>query len=148
MILIGVALLGSIRFKPELEGNVQDLTGHNLAGLTREHLAEGGQAGSVTNHVCVTELVTSSLGQLVPNVEPITVVFVNALTSDLDLNILHKNVAEPVQPTEALTSLNGDGGKSHTEVHAVNQITVTADGAVNLLAPVSRAVEGLLNGLH
>lgn len=65
-----------------------------------------------------------------------------------DLNILHQNVAEPVQPPESGVVGNAHRGQVHTQVHAVNQITVTADGAGNLLAPVSGAVEGLLNGLH
>jgi hypothetical protein len=56
-------------------------------------------------------------------------VFVDSLPSDLDLNILHKNVTEPVEPPEGFGSGNSDGWQSHTEVHAVNKITVTADGA-------------------
>jgi hypothetical protein len=38
-------------------------------------------------------------------------------------------VAEPVQPPEGLTLANSDGGQGHTQVHAVNEITVAADGA-------------------
>ena len=52
------------------------------------------------------------------------------LLETFDLNILHKNVTEPVQPPEALSSLNGDWWKSHTKVHTMNQITITANGAV------------------
>jgi hypothetical protein len=55
--------------------------------------------------------------------------FSNALTTDLDLNILHENVTEPVEPPEGFGNADSDSWKSHTEVHAVNKITVTADGA-------------------
>lgn len=78
----------------------------------------------------------------------ISIVFVDALTTDLDLNVLHQDVAEPVQPPESGVVGNAHRGQGHTEVHTVNQITVTADGASDLLAPISRAVEGLLNGFH
>lgn len=59
----------------------------------------------------------------------ISVVFVNALTTDLDLNVLDKDVAQPVQPPESGVVGHGHGGQVHTQVHAVNQITVAADGA-------------------
>ena len=71
----------------------------------------------------------SGLGQLVPDVEPITVMLINALTTDLDLNILHQNVTEPVQPAEGLVGTDGDSGQGHAEVHAVDEITVAADAA-------------------
>lgn len=74
--------------------------------------------------------------------------FVDTLTTDFDLNVLHEDVAQPVQPPESGVVGNAHRGQGHTEVHAVNQITVTADGAGNLLAPISGAVEGLLNGFH
>lgn len=54
---------------------------------------------------------------------------IDTLATDFDLNILHKNVTEPVEPPESLGCGNSDSWQSHTEVHTVNQITVTADGA-------------------
>lgn len=38
-------------------------------------------------------------------------------------------MTEPVEPPEGLGSSNGDSWQSHTEVHTVDKITVTADGA-------------------
>lgn len=61
-------LLGSIRIKPELKRNVEDLrldAARGVAGLG--HLSE---LGGVANHVGVAELMASGLGQLVPDVEP------------------------------------------------------------------------------
>ena len=57
-------LLGSIKIKPELEWHIQNLAGHS--GV----LLHTGQTGDVSNHVGVSQLVTSGLGQLVPDVEP------------------------------------------------------------------------------
>jgi len=55
-----------------LERDVQGLAWHNLGG----GVAVGGggdteQVGGVADHVGIAELVTSGLGQLVPDVEPV-----------------------------------------------------------------------------
>lgn len=72
---------------------------------------------------------------------------VDALATDLDLNVLDQDVANPVQPTELLGRRHGDGGQPDTQVHLLDQVTVTADGASHLLAEAGAAVEGLLDGL-
>lgn len=61
--------------KPELKGNVENLSS-NSGGRSRYILHWGSELGDVANHVGVSELMTAGLGQLVPNVEPISVVFV------------------------------------------------------------------------
>lgn len=129
--------------EPELQGNVQDLTS-NSSGVG----SGSGEAGHVADHVGIAKLVASGLGQLVPDVQPVTVVLVNALATNLDLSILDQNVAEPVEPAEILVVISSDGGQLHAEVHAADQITVAGHGAGDLLAPVSSTVEGLLDGLH
>jgi len=79
---------------------------------------------------------------------------VNALSTNLDLNVADKNVADVVNPAEAKVSLGSRGlgalnkGKSDLKVSAVNKITVTRDRASNTLAEVSSSVEYLLNRLH
>lgn len=52
-----------------------------------------------------------------------------AIRDLINLNILHQNVTEPVQPAECLVGTDGDGGESHTEVHTVDEVTVAADAA-------------------
>jgi len=80
--------------------------------------------------------------------------FVDALSTNLDLNVADKNVADVVNPAEAKVSLGSRGlgalnkGKSDLKVSAVNKITVTRDRASNTLAEVSSSVEYLLNRLH
>ena len=60
-----------ITSKPELERNVEDGA---LDGGSASH--GGGELRDVANEVGIAELMTSRLGQLVPNVEPVTVVFI------------------------------------------------------------------------
>jgi len=125
--------------KPELQRDIQDITldGHSRVGRV---LLGGGEVGSVTHHVGITDLVTGGLGQLIPDVQPITVVLVNALTTDLELDALDHDVTEPVQPPEGGVAGNGHVGELHAEVRAVDEITVTGDGAGHLLRPIALAI--------
>ena len=159
----------SVAVEPELEGDVESvLRGTRAAlrggmGLTTKaviiattigaDLSEGvNQLRDVANHLGVTGLLASGAGQLIPDVEPVAVVLVNALTTDLDLDILDEIVADPVEPAElgtrAIRGLQGNLRESGLEVDTVDEITVAADGAGNTLTKVGDTVEGLLNRLH
>lgn len=127
----------------ELQGDVEDVTS-NSGGTSYG----GGQVGGVTDHGGITQLVTGGLGQLVPDVDPIAVVFIYALATDFQLDGLDQNVTNPVQPAEGSTGVDGHVGQLHAQVSAVDQITIAADGAGDLLGPVTQAVEGLLNGFQ
>ena len=125
--------------EPELQRDVQSVlrgtvlellrgVGDTIAAVTvardttlHDHV---GELGDVTNHLGVTGLLTGLLGELVPDVEPVTVVLINALTTDLELNGLDEEVTNPVEPTElstrAVASEQGDLGESGLEVHTVD----------------------------
>jgi hypothetical protein len=79
-----------------------------------------GKTRDVTNHVSITSLMTSSLGQFIPDMEPITVVFINTLTTDFDFNILYENVSEPVKPTETSSIYGTNLGESYLKVNTMN----------------------------
>lgn len=153
--------------EPELEGDVQGVhRGARGDNLRRQGLAtiaiivasgaalveQVGELRDVTNHLGVTSLLARLLGELIPDVQPLTILLVNALTTDLNLNIVDEVVADPVEPAElgtrAVSRLELNLGKSGLQVHAVDQITVALDSAGNLLAEVGGTVEGVLDGLH
>ena len=114
-----------------LRGTVLDLlrsvgltsTAVTIAGNTTL-LDDVGELGDVTNHLGVTGLLTRLLGELVPDVEPVTIVLINALTTDLKLNGLDEEVTNPVEPTELGTrAVRGEElhlGESGLEIHAVD----------------------------
>ena len=108
--------------------------------------------GDVTYHLGVTGLLTRLLSELIPDVEPLAVVLINTLTTDLEFNGLDEVVANPVEPAELSTrtvsGLEGNLRESGLEVDAVDQITVTLDSAGYTLAEARRTVEGILNRLH
>jgi hypothetical protein len=104
--------------EPELERDVEsvlrsavaNLVGH--VGLARDAVIvaglatlndEVGELRNVANHLGITGLLARLLGELIPDVEPLTIVLVNALTTDLELNLANKVVANPVEPAELST---------------------------------------------
>ncbi len=125
--------------EPELERDVQSVLRGTVLDLLRgvglastavtitgntTLLDDVGELGDVTNHLGVTGLLTGLLGELVPDVEPVTIVLVNALTTDLKLNGLDEEVTNPVEPAELGTrpvrGEQGDLGKRGLEVHTVD----------------------------
>ncbi len=107
---------------------------------------------NVTNHLGVTGLLTRLLGEFVPDVEPLTIMLIDTLTTDLEFYFLDQVVADPVEPAElgtrAVRSLEGDLRESGLEVHAVDQVTVTLDSAGYSLTETRGTVERILNGFH
>ena len=153
--------------EPELQRDVQsvhrgaagdDLRGQRLTAIavvvaSRATLVDQvGQLRNVTNHLGVTGLLARLLSELVPDVEPVTIVLVNALATDFNLNVVDDVVADPVEPAElgtrAVGRLELNLRQSSLEVHAVDQITIALDSAGNLLAEVRGTVERVLDRLH
>ena len=110
------------------------------------------ELGDVADHLGITGLLASLLGELVPDVEPVTILLVNTLATDFNLNVVDEVVTNPVEPAElgarAIGWLKGDLRQRGLEVHAVDQITVALDRAGDLLAEVRSAVERVLDRLH
>jgi len=153
--------------EPELEGNVQRV----LRGARRD-LVEGvgltvatvriadltalddqvDELGHVANHVGITGLFARLLGELVPDLEPVTIVLVDLLAANLEVDVVDQVVTNPVEPTELGAGTIGSRqlhlGERGLEVDAVDQISVTGDRALDLAAEVGGTVERLFNGLH
>jgi len=154
---------------PELEGHVEGGLGQGIAGSA--NLARGGglarainiikrgvgnvsELGGVSNHGKVAGALVHSEGELIPDVHPITVLAINALATDLNLNLRDDLLTGEVKPTGINTVLAGalhllvDLGESNLQVSAVGQITVAGNGASDTATEVGLAVKSLLNGLH
>jgi hypothetical protein len=110
------------------------------------------QLGDVANHLGVASLLARLLRELIPDVEPLAVVLVDALTANFELDGLHEVVANPVEPAELRTrtvrGLELYLRERGLEVDAVDQITVALDRACHTLAKARGTVERILNRLH
>ena len=155
--------------EPELEGDIEGGLGESIAGsanLARSvgvaraiDVVEGGvgyegKLSGVADHLEVTALLLGGHSELVPDVHPVTVLAVDTLATDLNLNLRDELLTGEVEPTgidvstgsvlERLANL----GESNLKVSAVSQITVTGDGAGHTATEVSLAVKSLLDRLH
>ena len=156
--------------EPELEGHVESRLresvtgGTNLVGGTRGGARPGntgeggvrdvGELRGVSNHLEVSTLLLGGEGDLVPDVHPVSVLAIDALTSDLNLNLGDELLTDKVHPA----GINGSGstgshrlvdlGEGDLEVGAVSKISVTGDRARHAASEVSLSGEGLLDGLH
>ena len=106
---------------PELEGNIEGGFRESITGLA--HLGGGvgrtgsidgrergvsdeGQLGGVTNHLEVTTLLFLGQGELIPQVHPVTILTVNALTSDFDFNLGNHLLPREIEPTGPNTGVS------------------------------------------
>jgi len=58
------------------------------------------QLRNVANHLGIARLLARLLRELIPDLEPVTIVLVDALAADLQLNPVDEVVAHPVEPAE------------------------------------------------
>jgi len=108
-------------------------------------------AAIAVHHVHVRQPLARGERQLIPHVEPLTVVLVDLLAADLNVHVVDQVLAEVRHPRERATARHNrvvDLGQRHLDVHARDQITVARDRALYTLAEVAHAVERLLNRLH
>jgi hypothetical protein len=157
--------------KPELKRNIESGLRKGIAGGTHLtgslgvartiNISEGGvgdegKLSGVTNHLEVSTLLLSSHGKLVPDVHPITILAVNALATNLNLNLSDELFSGEIQPTGINTSIIASGvsanthqlvnlRKSHLKISAVGKITITADRALDTTTEIGLSVESLLN---
>ena len=85
---------------------------------------------------------------------PVTILAINALTTNLNLNLGNQLLTGEIEPTSINAILGGslhrliNLGESNLKVGAVSQITITTNGAGYTATKVSLAVESLFNRLH
>ncbi len=155
--------------EPEQQRDVQSGLGKGLAGsadlagatsgstrtvdVSESGVGDVGKLSGMANHLVVASLLLSRHSKLIPDVHPGAILAVNALATDLDLNLSNELLTGVVQPTGidiTRRALHGlvDLGQGDLHVGAVSKISVSGDGAGNTATKVSLTVEGLLNGLH
>jgi len=94
--------------------------------------------------------VTGIRRQLRPDLHPVTILAVNALATDLQLDLVDQAVADVVEPAEALARTGSavNLGEYYLDVRLVHQVGVTVDDGRYALVEVRLSVERHLNGLY
>jgi hypothetical protein len=115
--------------EPELKRNVKgslrkSVTGSaNLTGsqgvarglnIRERGISDEGKLSGVTNHLEVSTLLLRSHSELIPDVHPVTILTINSLTTNLDLNLGNELLTGVIQPTGIDTGVLASGVVSET----------------------------------
>jgi hypothetical protein len=104
---------------------------------------------TTANHLLETVALLLGEGELGPDVEPLAVVLVDALATDLEFHVLDQCVTNRVHVFIFYRGCSGVlFGESHFEPHVGDEVTVAADGASHTVAGLGGTVERLFDGLH
>ena len=127
-------------------------------GLLAAAGSEVGQFSGVTDHLVVSFLLAGSDSQLVPDVHPVTVLTVNPLTTDLNLDTADDLLTRVVEPpskacvwstcrdaTRCCCCL--DLRESHLKVGAVGKVTIPANSTSDPATEVGLSIESLFDRL-
>jgi hypothetical protein len=155
--------------EPELERNVEsslrkcvtrstDLV--RCLAITRSihrgefRVSKEGELSSLAHHHVVTALLIGIHRKLSPELHPVTILLVNTLTTNLNLNVINQLVTREIQPPSIYGSISADThilinfGKSHLEICAVSKVSVTGNGAGHATTKITLSIESLFNGFH
>jgi hypothetical protein len=154
---------------PELKGDIESGFGESIArganlarsvSLTRtidgieRGVSDEGKLGGVANHSVVAVTLVVGESKVVPDMHPVTILAINALTTDLNLNLGNQLLTGEIEPTSINTILGGslhglvNLGESNLKVCSVGKITVSADRACNTTSEIGLSRECLFNALH
>jgi hypothetical protein len=159
--------------EPELEGHVEGGLGKGVAGsadlarrlgvartidVGERGVGDKGELSGISNHLEITLLLLGSHCELIPYMHPISILSVNALSTDLDLHLGDNLFAGEIEPSGINTSTlrKGSGvahilvnlGKSDLEVCAVGEVAVPADDTCDTSTEIGLSVKCLFNGFN
>jgi hypothetical protein len=160
--------------EPELKRNIKGSLRKSITrsthltrsqGVTRRlnirerRISDEGKLSGVTNHLEVTSLLFRGHCKLVPDVHPVTILTVNSLTTNFNLNLGNKLLSRVIKPTGINTSVLAslvvskthklvDLRKSNLEISAVSKITISGDHALYTATKIGLTVESLFNRLN
>ena len=117
-----------------------------------------GKLSSLANHLVVATLLLGGHRELVPQVHPVTVLAVDALSTNLHLDVVDHVDTRVVDPAgkgsvaaRALVAGVGAGvdlREHHLKVCAVGKVTVARNSALDTATEIGLSIESLLNRFH
>jgi hypothetical protein len=155
--------------EPELERDVESglrksiaRSAHLMRGdsVTRTidrgevRVREESKLGGLTHHLVVTTLLVGIHRELDPQLHPVTILLVDALTTNLHLHGVNELVTREIQPPSIDGSVRHRGQslinlrESHLEIRAVSKVSVSRNGACHATTEITLTIESLLNRLH
>jgi hypothetical protein len=123
-------------------------SGASLLDISETWVCQVGKLRCVSNHFVVSCLLLGCGGKLVPDVHPVTILFINALPTNFYFNVVNEVMSGVVKPACEISIALVNFRKSYLEVCSVSQITIAGNGALDPATKVAASIESLFNGFH
>jgi len=127
-----------------------DIAGTASSGNIGESgVSQVSKLGSLADHLVVSGLLLTGESKLIPDVHPVTVLTVDALATDLNLNHRDKLLTGVVEPSGkaviTATIILVNFRKCNLKVCSVCKITISGDSALDSAAEIGLSVKSLFN---
>ena len=111
------------------------------------------ELGGVTDHLVVARLLFLGHGELIPDVHPVTVLAVDALTTDFNFNLTDELLTREIKPASVyiasgVSHVLVNFRKSYLKIGSVSKVTISRDGTGYSATEIGLTVESLFNGFH
>lgn len=127
---------------PELQGDVVD-------GLVLGIIDQLSNSVALANKLGKVQL--KSVGQLFPDLHKLTILSIDALATNGNLNLVDDGVSDRVDPVDsvrAVGTVGFDGGQGEDKVTAADQISIALNAAGKAATKSSLILEGLFHALN
>ena len=126
---------------PELQWDIESLRGQSGEASAIE-------SGNVADHGIVTLVLACRHRQSTPDVQPVAVLLVDLLATDLQIHVINQSLTHTRHPLESFPNRSSRSEAAAAPARSsADQISVAAHLALALLAEVRLATERLLNRL-
>jgi hypothetical protein len=117
--------------------------------ISKSGVGKVGKLGCLTDHLVVSGLLLTGECKLVPDVHPVTILTVDALTTNLNLNHRDHLLSRAVKPAGvvaccAIVSLV-NLWECNLKVCSVGKVTISGDSALDTASEIGLSVKSLLN---
>ena len=127
------------------------ITGAWAIDVGESWVSDVSELSGLTDHGLVATLLLGGEAELVPDVHPVTILAIDALTTNLDFDLSNELLTWEIEPAGENTVTLGVGHllvdlwKSHLKVSAVGEVTVARDCAGDTATEVGLSVECLFD---
>jgi hypothetical protein len=133
---------------------LRDIGGTASGGdISESRVGKVCKLAGLSNHLVVSGLLLTGKGKLVPDVHPVTILTVDALTTNLNLNHRNHLLTWAVKPACVHMVCAGsiilvDFWECNLKVCSVGKISVSGDSALDTATEISLSVKSLFNRFH
>src|SRR6476620_12615614 len=103
----------------------------------------GSKCWVISNHDLVIVILFCGLGKFIPDVHPVSVLVINLLSTNFNVDFLNNNKTNVMSPS-CSTSRGCKGWKINFKIHLPDQITISRNDSICLLSEIGLSRKGNL----